>query len=101
MRQQESVPVPRGWTGRAAWRGAGASLLLHLFVGAAMIFALSGPPKGPPQVIDLTLLPPVGIARSPVPPPFFSSVKPSRAPGMDVLSNPPVLPYSQPVANPP
>lgn len=101
MRQQENVPVPRGWTGRAAWRGAWASLLLHLFVGAAMIFALSGPPKGPPQVIDLTLLPPVGIARSPVPPAFFSAVKPSRAPGTDVPSDPPVLPSSRPVANPP
>ena len=101
MRQQESVPVPRGWTGRAAWRGAGASLLLHLVVGAAMIFALSGPPKGPPQVIDLTLLPPVGIARSPVPPPFFSVVKPSRVPGTDAPSDPPVLPSFQPVAIPP
>ena len=101
MRQPESVPAPRGWTGRAAWRGAGASLLLHLFVGAAMIFALSGPPKGPPQVIDLTLLPPVGIARSPVPPPFVSTVKPSRVPGTDVPSDPPVPPASQPVANPP
>ena len=101
MRQPESVPAPRGWTGRAAWRGAGASLLLHLFVGAAMIFALSGPPKGPPQVIDLTLLPPVGIARSPVPPPFVSIVKPSRVPGTDVPPDPPVLPDSRPVANPP
>jgi len=55
--------VPRGWTGGAAWKGAGASLLLHLSVGAAVIFALSGPPKGSPQVIDLTLLPPAGIAR--------------------------------------
>ena len=45
MRQEESVPVPRGWTGGAAWKGAGASLLLHLFVGAAVIVALSGPPK--------------------------------------------------------
>ena len=47
MRPQESVPVPRGWTGGAAWKGAGASLLLHLFVGAAVIVALSGPPKAP------------------------------------------------------
>ena len=101
MRQQESIPVPRGWTGRTAWRGAGASILLHLFVGAAMIFALSGPPKGPPQVIDLTLLPPVGVARGPVPPPFVSTVKPSRVPGTDVPSDPPVLPASLPVANPP
>jgi len=101
MRQQESVPAPRGWTGRAAWSGAGASLLLHLFVGAALILALSGPPKGPPQVIDLTLLPPVGIARSPVPAPFVSTVKPSRVSGTDVPSDPPVLPASQPVANPP
>ena len=101
MRQQESVPAPRGWTGRAAWSGAGASLLLHLFVGAALILALSGPPKGPPQVIDLTLLPPVGIARNPVPAPFVSTVKPSRVPGTDVPSDPPVLPASQPVANPP
>ena len=100
MRQQESVPVPRGWTGRAAWKGAGASLLLHLFVGAAVIFALSGPPKGPPQVIDLTLLPPAGIARHPVPPPFIAAVKPSRVPGTDVLPEPPALPASQPVANP-
>ena len=100
MMQQESVPVPRGWTGRAAWKGAGASLLLHLFVGAAVIFALSGPPKGPPQVIDLTLLPPAGIARHPVPPPFIAAVKPSRVPGTDVLPEPPALPASQPVANP-
>ena len=72
MRQQESVPAPRGWTGGAAWKGAGASLLLHLFVGAAMIVALSGPPKAPPQVIDLTLLPPAEVARRPVPPAFLA-----------------------------
>ena len=101
MRQQESVPVPRGWTGEAAWKGAGASLLLHLFVGAAMIVALSGPPKGPPQVIDLTLLPPAGIARRPVPPAFLAAVKPSRVPGRTVLPEPPALPASPPVANPP
>ena len=101
MRQQESVPVPRGWTGGAAWKGAGASLLLHLFVGAAMIVALSGPPKPAPQVIDLTLLPPAGIARPPVPPAFIAAVTPSRAPGTAVLPEPPALPASQPVANPP
>ena len=101
MRQQESVPVPRSWTGGAAWKGAGASLLLHLFVGAAMIVALSGPPKAPPQVIDLTLLPSAGIARHPVPPAFIASVTPSRAPGTAVLPEPPTLPASQPVANPP
>ena len=101
MREQESVPVPRGWTGGAAWKGAGASLLLHLFIGAAVIFALSGPPKGHPQVIDLTLLPPAGIARHPVPPPFLAAVQPSRVPGADVLPEPPALPASQPVANPP
>ena len=101
MRQQESVPVPRDWTGRAAWKGAGASLLLHLFVGAAMIFALSGPPKGPPQVIDLTLLPPDGIARRADAPPLIAAVKPSRVPGADILPEPPVLPAPQPVANAP
>ena len=100
MREQESVPVPRGWTGGAAWKGAGASLLLHLSVGAAVIFALSGPPKGPPQVIDLTLLPPAGIARRPVPPPFIAAVQPTRVPGTDVLPEPAALPASQPVANP-
>lgn len=101
MRQQESVPVPRGWTGGAAWKGAGASLLLHLFVGGTMIVALSGPPKAPPQVIDLTLLPPAGIARPPVPTAFLAAVKPSRAPGTAVFPEPPALPASQPVANPP
>ena len=100
MREQESVPVPRGWTGGAAWKGAGASLLLHLSVGAAVIFALSGPPKGSPQVIDLTLLPPAGIARRPLPPPFLAAVKPSRVPGTDALPEPPALPASQPAANP-
>lgn len=101
MRQQESVPVPRGWTGGAAWRGAGASLLLHLFVGAAMIVALSGPPKGAPQVIDLTLLPPAGSARHPVPPTFPAAVEPSRASGEAALPEPPALPAAQPAANPP
>ena len=101
MREPESVPVPRGWTVEAAWKGMGASLLLHLFLGAAMIFALSGPPKGRPQVIDLTLLPPADTARRPVPHPFLAAVKPSRVPGRNVLPEPPALPPSQPVANPP
>ncbi len=99
MRPQESVPVPRGWTGGAAWKGAGASLLLHLFVGAAMIVALSGPPKAPPQVINLTLLPPAGISLRPVPPAFVAAATTSRTSGTAVLPEPPALPASQPVAN--
>jgi len=101
MRQQESVPVPRGWTGGAAWKGAGASLFLHLFVGGAMIVALSAPPKAPPQVIDLTLLPPAGIDRRPVPPAFLAAVKPAKALGTAVLPEPPALPASPAAANPP
>ena len=97
MRQQESVPVPRGWTGGAAWKGAGASLLLHLFVGAAVIVALSGPPSVAPQVIDLTLLPPAEIGRRPVSP-VFAAAEP---PGTAVLPEPPALPASPTVANPP
>jgi protein TonB len=100
MRQRESVPVPRGWTGGAAWKGAGASILLHLFVGAAMIVALSGPPKAPQQVIDLTLLPPVGTSRPPAPPVFIAAVTPPEAPGMAVLQEPPALPALD-VGNPP
>jgi len=101
MGRRESVPVPRGWAGGAAWKGAGASLLLHLFVGAAMIVALSAPPKGPPQVIDLTLLPPAGTGPRPVPPASIAAAMLSRAPGTAVLPEPPVLPAPQPVANPP
>jgi periplasmic protein TonB len=96
MRQQESVPVPRGWTGGAAWKGAGASLLLHLFVGAALIVALSGPPKATPQVVDLTLLPPAEIDRRPVRPAFAAA----EPPGTAVLPEPPALPASPTVANP-
>ena len=95
--QQESVPVPRGWTGGTAWKGAGASLLLHLFVGAAVIVALSGPPSVAPQVIDLTLLPPAEIGRRPVPPAFAAA----EPPGTAVLPEPPALPASPTVANPP
>ncbi|HEX7518812.1 MAG TPA: energy transducer TonB [Candidatus Deferrimicrobium sp.] len=95
--------MPRGWTGEAAWKGGGASLLLHLFVGAAVIVALSGPPKAPPQVVDLTLLSPAEIARRPVPPTFVAAVKPSRAPGPGTadLPEPATLPASPTVANPP
>ncbi len=100
MRQQESVPVPRGWTGGAAWKGAGASLLLHLFVGAAVIAALSGPPKAAPQVVDLTLLPPAEIDRRPVLQAFVAA-KPARDRGMAVLPEPPALPASPTVASPP
>ena len=101
MRREESVPVPQGWTGGAAWKGAGASVLLHLFVGAAMIVALSGPPKAPPQVIDLTLLPPAETARRPGPPASIATVQPSKAAGEAVLPGPPALPAPHPVANPP
>ena len=101
MKERESVPVPRGWTGRAAWNGAGASLLLHLSVAAAMIFALSGPPAEPPQVIDLTLLPPAGSDRGPVPPLFRAAAKPPGVSGTDVLPEPPAPPPAPPVASPP
>ena len=99
MRQRESVPVPRGWTGHAAWKGAGASLLLHLFVGAAVVVTLSGPPKPAPRVIDLTLLPPAGIDRRPVPRTIVPAA-PERIPGTSVLREPPALPVPQAVANP-
>jgi protein TonB len=79
MGRHESIPVPRGWTGRAAWKGAGASLLLHLFVGAAVIVALSAPPKPTPRVIDLTLLPPAEIDPRPVPPAAARSPDPSAS----------------------
>jgi len=98
MRERESISVPRGWTGQAAWKGAGASLLLHLFVGAAMLFALSGPPKVPPQVIDLTLLPPAEIARRPAPPPLVAAANPSWVSVAEVFREPPALPAAQPVA---
>ena len=101
MTQKESIPVPRGWTGGAAWKGAGASLLLHLFVGAAVIVALSGPPKAAPQVIDLTLLPPAEIDRRPVVPAFAASAEPARDPGKAVLPEPPALPAPPAVAIPP
>jgi protein TonB len=85
-----------GWP---AWKGAGASLLLHLFAGAAMLVALSGPLKAPPQVIDLTLLPPSGISRAPVPPVFIAAVTPPEVPGTAFLPEPPALPASQPAAD--
>ena len=99
MRQRESVPVPRGWTGRAAWKGAGASLLLHFFVGAAILVTLSGPPKPAPRVIDLTLLPPAGIDRRPVPRTLVPA-EPERIPGTSVPRDPPALPAPRAVANP-
>ena len=99
MRQTESVPAPRGWTGGAAWKGAAASLLLHLLVGAAVIAALSGPPRSAPQVIDLTLLPPAGIDRRPVPHTFVPA-DPERGPGTSVLPEAPAPPAPQAVADP-
>jgi protein TonB len=93
----ERMPARRERAGGAAWKGAGASLLLHLLVGAAVIAALSGPPRAAPQVIDLTLLPPAEIDRHAVPP-AFAAAKP---PGTAVLPEPPADPASATVANPP
>lgn len=101
MTQQEIIPVPRGWTGGAAWKGAGASLLLHLFIGAAVIVALSGPPRTAPQVVDLTLLPSAEIGRSPVPPAIVAAAEPGKDTGTAVLPDPPALPASPAVAIPP
>lgn len=98
MRQQESAPAPWGWTGGAAWKGAGASLLLHLFVGAAVIVALSGPPNAAPRVVDLTLLAPGELHRRPLPPGFAAADPP---PGTAVLPEPPALSASPTVMNPP
>jgi protein TonB len=100
MREQEKVHTPRGWAGGTAWQGAGASLLLHLVVGAAVILTLSGPPKGPPQVIDLTLLPPAGIDRTRGPSAFHAAVKPRPAPKGNLLPEPAPLTAPQSVANP-
>ncbi|MCR4309169.1 MAG: energy transducer TonB [Deltaproteobacteria bacterium] len=91
------MPARRERTGGAAWKGAGASLLLHLFVGAAVIVALSGPPKVAPQVIDLTLLSPAETDRRPVPPAFATA----EPPGPAVLPEPQAPTASPTVANPP
>ena len=56
----ERMPARQGGTTETAWKGLGASLLLHLFVGAAAIAALSGRAEIPPLVIDLTLAEPAG-----------------------------------------
>jgi protein TonB len=92
--------APREGTTEAARQGLAASLLLHLLVGAAMIVALSGPPRSAPTVIDLTLLPPAENGRRPVPQ-LFAATDPARDPGTAVLQEPPALPASQPAANPP
>jgi periplasmic protein TonB len=98
MRQPSIVPASRGWTGEAFWKGAGASILLHLFIGAAMVVALPGPPKAP-RVIDLTLLAPAGIDRPPVPPAFVKAVESPRA-ATAALPEPSALPASPVAANP-
>ena len=116
---KSSSSMPRGWTGSAAWKGAGASILLHLFVGGALIVALSGPPKAPPRVIDLTLLSPAEIGRRPAPTAHVATTEPAGSPGTAVspgpspapepaplpaspiASSPPPLPSSPAAANPP
>lgn len=107
MRRGDNTPAPGGWTAGAAWKGAGASLLLHLFVGAALIVVLSGPPKAPPQVIDLTLLPPAEIGRRPDPSAFVVPAEPAGnprtavLPGPSPIPGPPSPPASPTVAKPP
>jgi protein TonB len=100
MRREESVPVPRSWTGKDAWKGAGSSILLHLFVGAGLVAALSGPPKPGLRVVDLTLLPPAGIDRRPVPP-VSAAATPARDRKRTVLPEPPSPPVTPTVADPP
>jgi protein TonB len=56
----ERISERREGTTPAAWKEVAASLLLHLFVGAVAIGALSGPAEIPPPVIDLTLADPSG-----------------------------------------
>src|SRR4030065_465838 len=98
MREQESIPVPRGWTGGAAWKGAGASLLLHLFVRAAGVVALSRPPKAPPHEGHLTL-PAPGSPHGPpsaAVPSVRDSVKASagRPPGTSGAGFPPAADFA-------
>jgi len=56
----ERISARRERTASAAWQGVAASLLLHLFVGAAAIGVLPGPADPPSLVIDLTLAEPGG-----------------------------------------
>jgi protein TonB len=98
MRRAETVSTPPGWTAGIAWRGVGASLLLHLFVGAVIFGTLPGPPEIEPLVIDLTLAEPPGerpgppvtpellrsgrkgipfVASRPDPPPIIAPVVPA------------------------
>jgi len=95
------MPARRERTGGAAWKGAGASLLLHLLVGAAVIVALSGPPKAAPRVVDLTLLPPAEIGRRPVPPAFTAAAEPARDPGTVPIPETPAPPVAPTIANRP
>ena len=96
-----SVHATGGGTGRAAWEGVAASLLLHLFVGAAAIGAISAAPKGPPPVIDLTLAGPRGEAPATS---AFTAAKPAKGPGTAPVRNSPApapaLPVAPPVATP-
>ena len=92
--------APREGTTEAARRGLAASLLLHLLVGAAMVVALSGPPRSVPPVIDLTLLPPAEFGPRPVPQ-VFAAAGPARDPGTTVLPPPAALPDSPTIVNPP
>ena len=84
----ERISPPREGTALAGWQGLGASLLLHLLVGAAVVASLPPPPKTAPQVVDLTLLPPSPAPSAPAPS-FPTAAEPAIAPGKPVGQEPP------------
>ena len=93
------VPAPGRRTGRAAWEGVAASLLLHLVVGAAAIGAISTAPSVPPPVIDLTL---AGPGREAPATSAFTAAEPAKDPGAVPVPVPVPVPESPapPVAPP-
>lgn len=92
-----SVPAPGRRTGRAAWEGVAASLLLHLVVGAAAIGAISTAPSVPPPVIDLTL---AGPGREAPATSAFTAAEPAKVSGTVPVPVPLPVPVSVPIPLP-
>ena len=92
-----SAPAPGRRTGRAAWEGVAASLLLHLVVGAAAIGAISTAPSVPPPVIDLTL---AGPGREAPATSAFTAAEPAKDPGAVPVPESPAPPVAPPVTPP-